>query len=138
MTDSGSLAKWAEELEHFLKSDDCTDPSLRQKKEIMLQSIAKQMKETTGGESEQVETVPRMETKSCEASQTRYFISFVLVCIISFGLIKYGYCQGKSLKLCWNNNIQDWIYPVLRAVRLIALPSIQYFPSISGRCKSAI
>ena len=132
--DDSSLAEWAEELETFLGRGDASGRSLRQQKETMLQSLATQMIESldANGKAQGSAPVLRIETRSWKTSHSLWFIYFVILCFVSFGVIKYGLCQGKSLKLCWSNNIQDWIYPILRAVRLLAVPVIQYFPSISG------
>ncbi|KAF0299755.1 hypothetical protein FJT64_027589 [Amphibalanus amphitrite] len=126
--------EWIEELENFLESDSGHDTSSRQKKtEMLLHSITQALEspEYNNDNAEKLTSVPKKEAKSDKTSHVACLMYFALLCIVTFAAIKYGYCQGKSLKLCWNNNIQDWIYPILRAIRLIALPIIQYFPSIT-------
>ena len=135
---NGSRTEWIEEMEAFLGVDSGNEPSLREKKiEILLHSITQMLEKNEDNHENggKVNSVPKIRAKSRKTSQTACLLYFVLLCIFSFCAMKYGYCQGKSLKLCWNNNIQDWIYPVLRSIRLLALPLIRYFPSISGMFK---
>ena len=129
------MADWADELETFLENESYSEFSRQEKAAMLLHSIAQMLEtpEDKNGNAGEVVPVPKIETKSYKASRASCLLCFLLLCIVSFGAVKYWYCQDKSLKLCWNNSIQDWIYPVLRAIRLFALPIIQYFPAISGR-----
>ncbi|XP_037071080.1 uncharacterized protein LOC119092208 [Pollicipes pollicipes] len=129
-----ALSEWAEEIEQLLGCEDYAQKPSRQHKEATLAFIAKQELE----KSNRNEEVPDSSHLSSKHEQqihgtkgSRCIFFFVCLCALSFAAIKFGYCNGKSLKLCWNNNIQDWIYPVLRGIRLISLPVIQYFPSIT-------